>query len=373
MKDDRKLQTKTSRAETVLYKKNEAIEVLDYSGHDKKQSIKRLQKKNLSCNNCDQTFFSKTDQQNHIKKFDGIIKTCNQCEYKSCHNYGLSMHKKKVHKNKVDKKPIIETEKAIKTQTKHTPLQKVKKPPINEAIEVLDRFGKDKKQNASVDKKPVTIETEKVIKTQTPPPQAKKSLSKKPVPQFVIPQSQSNLQCPKCDQTFLKKTDLEFHKGHSKSKLISCGECSFVSCTEQGMTSHKLLHNIKNTRKKEVISVSKTKNKINKHRKQDDSPLVQKKVLDYFGNDKKDNEKVDKEPIFEMEMAPIKTQTKHTLIRPKKGRWIVKLEKNLDLLLQNEKKFETAKELNNQIMAESLLARLTVQPPGRPPKKRRLA
>ena len=141
----------------------ESIEALDCFGQDKIQSIRKT-KIYFSCDNCDQTFYNKSDKQNHTQNFDGIIKTCNQCEYKSCHTMGLNRHKNKIHKNKVDKKSI-ETEKVIKTQTKHTPLQQVKKTPINEAIEVLDRFGKDKKQNTSISKKPV-IETEKVNKTQ---------------------------------------------------------------------------------------------------------------------------------------------------------------------------------------------------------------
>ena len=62
------------------------------------QSLKKHEKK-ISCNNCDQKFYNNSDKQSHIQKFDGIIKTCNQCEYKSCNIWGLSIHKKNIHNN----------------------------------------------------------------------------------------------------------------------------------------------------------------------------------------------------------------------------------------------------------------------------------
>ena len=107
---------------------------------------------------------------------------------------------------------------------------------------------------------------------------------------------------------------MEKHINSSSGEAKQCNQCKYTNCCEDGLIKHKL--------KKHPID----------------------EELDYFETD-----------------ILIQSQIKHTLTRPKKGRWIVRLEKNrhkmetphLFLHCENEKNIETAKELRGRILAES--------------------
>ena len=240
---------------------------------------------NIDCQFCDQTFVSKQSQSYHKEnRKSNVLYKCHLCTYRNCFKVGLSLHSNMAHLYCLKCKQKFESQ-ALKTT--HT---------CTIECEICGKRLSVKQLNRHT----VNVHLKCYICDKTFQNSEDCIEHMWNVHKFRNPKT---LSCKHCDAKFKSSSNLNLHMRNSDGKTLKCEKCPSKFCHKMTLAQHMNMKHASDFSEKEILKL--------KSAKASDEELKDDSTSQNSNPEKQ--EKV--EPVY------------NVLPKPKKGQWIVRLQK----------------------------------------------
>ena len=290
----------------------------------------------FKCVECDMNFASAETLEKHWKSSEkSSTFKCKYCDAKSCTTDALSSHVKSEHQARLHSCEFcpkkFKTQMALQQHAKRCFPNQESLEKIPEELPDRTTCGKDKEQQEDI----VFGRILKNVKKSPPVKgtleylwQNQKSKIEAVKNEVLILDEEQELKCKNCDFTFSLRASLNRHEkkfAGNGSKIHNCKFCTFKSCTKKGLEIHVeqkhesiLPHKCSNCLKK-FSSIRTLLAHLKKYCKSG------KTIREIQDEESKENHEVE-ETVDEVEIEEPKRPYYYLLPRPKRGKWIVKLD-----------------------------------------------